>query len=69
MVGKKKIDSRDFMIICKVFDLRNYLRSLSCENPYVRGDSILKLNVGVDKVFVVIKSQIVGIQRLIRTLD
>ncbi len=69
MVGKKKIDSRDFMIICKVFDLRNYLRSLSCENPYVRGDSILKLNVGVDKVFVVIKSQILGIQRLIRTLD
>ncbi|MFO3729234.1 hypothetical protein [Butyricimonas muris] len=68
IVGKK-IDTRDFMIICKVFDLKNYLRSLSCENPYVRGDSILKLNVGVDKVFVVIKSQILGIQRLIRTLD
>lgn len=68
-IVEKKVDSRDFTIICKVFDLKNYLRSLSCENPYVRGDSILKLNVGVDKVFVVIKSQILGIQRLIRTLD
>jgi len=62
---KRKGDERHVFLTCKMFDLKNYLRSLSCENPYVRGDSISKLNVGKDKVFVIIRSQIQGIRRLI----
>jgi len=48
-------------IIEKAFQLNIYIKQLSCESAYVRGDSITKLNLNKKNIQKVIRSQLYGL--------
>lgn len=60
-----KINENLEFVITKIFDLKYFLQSLSSESAYVRADAISKIGVDKKKVFIIIESQIKGIQTIV----